>query len=115
MVVLAEEGRSRLAHRGQLVVIRNNPDNRYEPRLEPIASVGDPAELEKSIRRNAWNDYTVFVQGNHYIHIINGRVMAMAIDEDEKSFRRSGFIGFQLPAGPPVRVEIREVRLRALR
>ena len=77
-------------------------------------TVGDPAELEKAIKRDDWNDYTIIASGNQFIHMINGRVMSIGIDEDEISFRKDGLIGFQLHGGRPMKIEVKDLRIREL-
>lgn len=109
-----EGGRMFMGQRGDCVIVRGNPDNPKKPKIEKIASVGDAAELEKAIKRDDWNDYTVIANGNQFIHIINGRVMSIGIDEDEAAFRKAGLIGFQLHSGPPMKIEVKDIRIREL-
>ena len=61
---------------------------RKSPGSKNIAQLGQADELEKVIRRDDWNDYLIVANGNMFTHIINGRVQTLAIDEDEKNFRR---------------------------
>jgi hypothetical protein len=109
-----ENGRMFMGQRGDVVIVRNNPENAKKPQLENIASVGDPAELESVIRRDDWNEYTVIARENVYIHIINGRVMSIGIDEDEENFKPSGILAWQLHAGPPLKIQMKDIRIRQL-
>ena len=68
---------------------------------------GDPAELEKSIRRDDWNNYVVIAKGYVFTHIINGQAMTPAIDEDEVNFRKLGILVLQLHSGKPMRIEVK--------
>lgn len=109
-----ENGRMFMGQRGDVVIVRADAANPKKPRLEKIASVGDPAELEKAIKRDGWNDYTVVADGNTFLHIINGRVMSVGIDEDELNFRESGILAFQLHSGQPMKIQVRNIRIREL-
>jgi hypothetical protein len=110
-----ENGRMFTGQRGDVVVVRANPENPKQPKIKKIASLGDPAELEKVIRRDGWNDYSVIARGNQFTHIVNGRVLALGLDEDEPSFRRSGILAFQLHGGRPMRIAVKDVRVRELK
>ena len=80
-----------------------------KPQIEKIASVGTNESLEKHIRRDDWNDYVVIARGNVFMHIINGHVMSIGIDEDQLNARESGVIAWQLHAGPPLKIEMKKL------
>ena len=40
--------------------------------------------------------------------------MSVSIDEDELNARKSGVIAWQLHAGPPLKIEMKDVRIREL-
>ena len=110
-----ENGRMFMGQRGDVVFVRSNSDEPKQPKIEKVGSVGDPVELEKVIRRDDWNDYVVIAKGNTFIHIINGQVMSIGIDEDELNSRKSGILAWQLHAGPPLKIEMKNIRLRRLK
>jgi len=111
-----EEGnRMFMGQRGDVVIVRSNPEDPKKPKIEKIASTGDPKELVKVIKRDDWNDYTVIANGNQFIHIINGRVMAIGIDEDPLNFRTTGILAFQLHAGTPMKIQIKDLKIRELK
>ena len=109
-----EKHRMFMGQRGEVVIVRNNPENTKKPRIEKIGSVGDPDELEKAIKRDDWNDYTIIANGNQFIHMVNGVVLSIGIDEDEENFKASGLIGLQLHAGIPIKIQVKNVRIREL-
>ncbi|HEY2251227.1 MAG TPA: PQQ-dependent sugar dehydrogenase [Planctomycetaceae bacterium] len=109
-----ENGRMFMAQRGEAVIVRANPGDPKKPKVEKIAALGDDDELEKAIRRDDWNDYTIVADGNVFTHIINGRVQTLAIDEDEVNFRKSGILALQLHSGKPMKIEVRDLRIREL-
>lgn len=110
-----ENGRMFMGQRGDVVIVRSNEEDPSKPVLNKIASVGDPAELEKVIQRDDWNQYIVIAKGNTFIHIINGRVMSIGIDEDPLNFRKSGILAWQLHAGPPLKIQLKDIRIRPIK
>ena len=113
-MVFDEQGRMFLAQRGQAVVVRGNPDEPDKPLVETVGSVGDPAELEQVVRRDGWNECRVIAKGFTFTHVVNGRVMAVAIDQDTRRRKARGILAFQLHAGPPMEIRLRNIRLRDL-
>ncbi|MCO8122447.1 DUF1080 domain-containing protein [Stieleria sp. TO1_6] len=109
-----ENGRMFLAQRGQAVVVRPPPAGEKKPAIEVVGSLGDAAELESVIRRDDWNDYTVIAKGFQFTHLINGRVVALAWDEDTQKRRDSGIFAFQLHSGTPMQIKIKDIRVRRI-
>ena len=109
-----ENGRMFMGQRGDVVIVRSNAENPRKPAIEKIATVGNSEALEKHIQRDGWNEYVVVAKGNVFIHIINGHVMSIGIDEDELNAKKSGIIAWQLHAGPPLKIEMKDIRIRAM-
>jgi hypothetical protein len=109
-----ENGRMFMGQRGQAVIVRPALAGKKKPEIEVVASLGDPAELESTIKRDGWNDYTVIAEGFHFTHVINGRVVAMAWDRDPDNRRKSGIFAFQLHSGPPMQIKLKDVKVRRL-
>ena len=110
-----ENGRMFMAQRGEVVFVRENSEEPKKPKIEKVASVGNSIDLEKHIHREGWNDYVVIAKGNVFIHIINGHVMSIGIDEDQLNARKSGILAWQLHAGDPLKIEMKNIRLRKLK
>jgi hypothetical protein len=103
-----ERGRTFLAQRGQYTYIGEGKTQRV------IASLGESAELAKFIRNEDWNEYHLIARGNLLMHILNGHVMAVVIDDDTRKRRMEGELGMQVHVGPPMKVEFRSLRLKRL-
>jgi hypothetical protein len=103
-----ERGRTFNALRGQVTRI---PSDR---KAEVIGSVGDGKELERFIRNGDWNEYHLIARGHTLIHMLNGHVMSVVVDEDPVHRRSDGLLGVQVHVGPPMKVEYRNFRLKAL-
>lgn len=107
---LYEQGTSRgiVAWRGQMV----ETDPGTKPRL--VATLGNSDELKKFIKPGEWNQYEVIADGNTLIHIINGHVMAILVDNDPAFSRSKGLIGFEIEGGGNVKVSQRDIWLKLL-
>ena len=79
-----------------------------------MGTIGDREELGKLVRMNDWNQYTVIARGGTFIHIVNGQVMAVMIDDDpESSNNQSGLFGIEIEA--TTKVFVRNVWVKKLR
>lgn len=103
-----ERGRTFLALRGQMVQV----DTGKKP--QTIASLGEMKELKSFIRNEDWNEYHLIARGNVLIHILNGHVMSVVVDEDSSNRRFEGLLGVQVHVGPPMKIEYRNFRLKYL-
>jgi len=79
-----------VAWRGQVV----RAEEGKKPRL--LAMIGDRDELGGYVKINDWNQLHIIARGNQFIHIINGHVMSVFLDEDPTKFRKSGLVGLQI-------------------
>ena len=100
-----EKGRLFLAVRGQMTHIVGG----RVPVL--LSTLGDTDELARAITDD-WNAIHLIVRGNILTHILNGRVMTVVIDDDAPNRPADGLIGMQVHAGPPMKVEYRNIRLK---
>ena len=106
--IYEERARGFLAMRGQFTYIGDGK----KPGL--VGSLGDAAELKALIKGDDWNDLHIIARGNTLIQMINGRVMSMLIDDDTANRKMEGLIGIQVHLGPPMKIEVRDIRLKKL-
>jgi len=109
-----ENGRMFMGQRGDVVIVRAPAEGEKDAKIEKIGSVGDPKVLEKSIHRDQWNDYIIIARGYQFTHIINGQVMSIGFDEDASQRKRSGAFALQLHSGPPMKIMVKDIRVREL-
>jgi GNAT superfamily N-acetyltransferase len=113
-ILYEEKGRGILALRGQRVTI--GPDGTKKGGAEDAAElIGDPAELQKAIRPGDWNEYRIVARGPKLQHFINGQLMSETIDEQRGARAEQGVLALQLHAGPPMKVEFKDIRLKRLK
>jgi hypothetical protein len=84
------------------------------PKYKVIGTIADPTLLRGAMNVNGWNQYHIIARGAVLMQLVNGQLMAVAIDEDTKHAAPEGLIGFQMHVGPPFRVQYRNVMLRKL-
>lgn len=104
-----ERFRGILAKRGEKTVIGAD----HKPQV--VGSVGDSKELQDKIKKEDWNEFEIIAKGNHLIHKINGHVTSDVTDDDKEQRRDKGIIALQLHAGPPMKVQFRNIRLKELK
>jgi 3-keto-disaccharide hydrolase len=104
-----ERGRGFINRRGLITSIGESKKSGM------VASIGDDATLKTYIKTDDWNDFQVIARGNVLIHIINGHVMSMFIDDDKENRKASGLIGIQLHVTKgPMKIEVRNIRIKSL-
>ena len=104
-ICYGENYRGILASRGQKVVIAKD----HKPKV--IEQFADGSTLAKVIKPHDWNEYDIIAKGNHIVQKINGQLMCELTDEDTVA-RQDGIIALQIHAGPPMKVQFRNFRLK---
>lgn len=97
-------GRGIIANRGQKVIVD------AAGKKKVVGEVGDDANLVGT----EWNVLRIVAVGNRLIHQVNGVTTCDITDDHPKKLTR-GILALQLHAGPPMRVEFRNLRLRHLK
>ncbi len=99
--------RERLANRGQLVTIDEKGNKKVS------ATFGDSAKLAEVVKNREWNDYRIQAVGGHITLFINGTRMCELQDNDPRR-AVSGLLALQVHVGPPMKVQFKDIRLKAL-
>jgi hypothetical protein len=98
-----------VAWRGQVV----ESSAGSHPKL--MGTIDDRTSLGGFVRVNAWNQYLIMARGGTFIHVLNGRLMAVYLDDDASSSNnQTGLIGIEIE-GVPSKVSIRNVWIKKLR
>jgi len=107
---LYEQGTPRgiIAWRGQVV----RSEHGKKPRL--LSTLGDSDALKEYITVGDWNQMHVIARGNMMMHMLNGHVMAVFIDDDPTMAAAQGVIGLQIEGGGNVKVSVRNLWLKNL-
>jgi hypothetical protein len=87
--------------------------NGQKPRL--LSRLGDADELKGYMKIGDWNQVHLIARGNTLIHVLNGHVMAILIDDDTSVRAFEGLLGVQLEGTPDAsRVVFRHIYLKTL-
>jgi len=108
-ILYEEKGRGILARRGQRVTVTASGEK------EPGEPIGTPEELGKAIKAGDWNDYLIVARGNRLQHFINGQLMSETVDDQVEKRAMQGILALQLHAGPPMKVEFKDIQLKRLK
>jgi hypothetical protein len=114
-ILYEEGGRGILAKRGEKVVIRAHAEKAGKHKIEVTGSVGVSSEIQAAIKAGDWNDYVVVAKGNHLQHFINGKQTVDVTDEHEAKAARSGILALQIHAGPAMKVQFKNIRIKSLK
>ena len=109
-ILYEEKGRGILAKRGQKVVVREGAAPN-KPAIEVTGEVGKSEEIQAAIRPGDWNEYVVIAKGGHLQHFINGKQTVDVTDETAAG-AKTGLLGIQLHAGPPMMVQFKDIVLK---
>jgi len=102
---LFQHDRWAVGERGQKVEIDENGK-------KTITKIGDPAELQKVIKPEDWNEYEIIARGPEVILKINGVVTTHVIDRDKKLACRRGVIALQMHPGPPMKIQFKDLKIK---
>ena len=79
-----------------------------------IGTIGDRSALGGYVKINDWNQYEIIARGGTFLHILNGQLMAVYIDDDPASSNnKAGKIGIELE-GTPAKVSVRNIWIKKL-
>ena len=78
-------------------------------------TVADPTELRKHFNRDDWNEYHVIALGSLITLKINGQVTSQVLDHEQGKAHTAGIFALQLHGGPPMKAQVKDVRLKRLK
>ena len=94
-----EQGRGIVCQRGQRVTLDEKP------------AVTGKLEIPE-VNLAEWNSYRIVARGNVLQHFVNGKLAAEITDTNAAKRAAKGVIALQLHAGPPMKVEFKDLRLQ---
>jgi hypothetical protein len=101
-------GRGIIAWRGQVV------SSLAAKAPQIVGTIGERAQLGTVVKDEQWNQYEIIARGGTILHILNGQLMAVLIDDDPASSNNvAGLFGLQIE-GIPSKVSFRNLWLRKL-
>ena len=82
---------------------------------EVLGQTATDKEILAVIKKDDWNEYVITAKGNHLTHVLNGVTTMDLVDKQEGKAAASGVIALQLHAGPPMKVQFKDVYLKELK
>lgn len=104
-----ERGRGVLARRGDQVRVHADGTK------GKVGMTAEEKEILAKVKSEDWNDYRVLAVGNHLEHFVNGIKTVDLVDEEEAKRAMSGLLALQLHAGPAMKVQFRDIKLREIK
>jgi Domain of Unknown Function (DUF1080) len=78
-----------------------------------MGTIADRTALGSAVKMNDWNQFVVIARGGTFVHILNGQLMAVMIDDDpESSNNRPGMFGIEIEA--TTKVSVRNIWVRKI-
>ncbi len=81
-----------------------------ETRRDVILAKADSSIVEKSLRKNDWNDYEIRCIGRRIVIILNG-FQTVDYTEPENSYPDFGKIGLQIHGGTKMKISFKDIML----
>ncbi len=108
-MVFEERGRGFLAPRGRFNRLAGDKT------MKQVAILGEADTLKAAIKTGAeWNQMHIIAKENMLVHVINGHVTAVFLDEEPQGRATEGLLGLQLHVGKPMKNEFRNILLKRL-
>lgn len=101
-------------HERGAVVKRGFKATISEDGIHTDTEFASPDELIKKVNKGDWNEYEIECQGNHIVLRLNGVTMCEVDDYEPKYSLDSGVIALQMHAGPPMKVQFKDLRIKIL-
>lgn len=84
-----------------------------ESRRNRILQQPAPELIEKTLKKNAWNDYRIRCEGNRIQLWLNG-VQTVDYTEEEANIPQSGIIALQIHSGKPAEAWYKDIEIQVL-
>jgi len=116
-----ENGRMFMGQPGEFVTVKTLTDETKakDPKAKALLDktvFASKADVFSHIADpTAWHSMTIIARGNTFVHIVDGRVLSVAVDEDAANFKKSGLVGLQVHQGPPMTIDLKNVRIREIK
>jgi len=108
-ILYGEGFRGILCERGQETVVGD------DGKPKEVRRFAENDALKKELNVEDWNAYEVTAKGFTFTNKINGHVTSICTDEDKASRKGSGILAIQAHAGPPMKVEVKNIRIKKLK
>jgi hypothetical protein len=100
--------RGTVATPGQMVLLHPG-----QPNKTLTGTTASADELQSAIKQDDWNQIEIIARGKTFVHVINGRVFNVTIDDDDSMRPAKGVIAIQME-GTNMKVLARNIWLKTM-
>jgi hypothetical protein len=79
-----------------------------------VAALGPPEQFRSYVKPGEWNQVEIIADGHLLVHLINGHIMSMTLDNDPTHLSTKGLIGFEIEGPGVIKISHRNVWLKNL-
>jgi hypothetical protein len=105
-ILYGEQFRGILANRGLITTLGE------DGKPTTVGTLGDSKAIQARIKKEDWNEYHIIAKANVFKHFINGVQTSECTDNDSDTRRATGLLGLQLHAGPPMKVQFKDIMIQ---
>ena len=108
-ILYGEGFRGILCERGLETVLEQG-----QKKPKEVRRFAENEALKKELKIEEWNTYEVTAKGFTFTNTINGHVMSICTDEQDVR-KSNGILAIQVHKGPPMKVEVKNIRIKKLK
>ena len=90
-------------------------DNTTTVKTKVIEPLPDLDKMKTLWKKTDWNEAEIIATGNHIIQKLNGVIVVDFTDNNDTKKLLSGFMGIQIHAGAPMKIEVKDVVLKEMK
>jgi hypothetical protein len=80
-----------------------------------VSTLAAPEEVRSWVKPGDWNQVEIIADGHLLVHLINGHVISMTIDNDSEHFATKGLIGLEIEGPGVLKISHRNLWLKNLK
>lgn len=100
--------------RGYLASVGEKSIIGADGKKQVISTDAAAARYADTLNMKEWFDYTVIAKGNHFQHLINGKLIIDCTDEDKANAAARGVLAFQIHKGAGMLVQFKDIEIKML-
>ena len=79
-----------------------------------VTTLASPEQIRSWVKPGEWNQVEIIADGHLLVHLINGHMMSMTIDNDSQHFSPRGLIGLEIEGPGVLKISHRNIWLKDL-
>ena len=79
-----------------------------------VSTLASPEQIRSYVKSGEWNQVEIIADGHLLVHLINGHITSMTIDNDSQHFSPKGLIGLEIEGPGVLKISHRNIWLKDL-